>query len=390
MSAPAAPASSRLDRRMLDTAARAALRAWGDVEPNPMVGCVIGTPAGEIIGVGHHRRYGEAHAEVEALRACAAAGRNARGATAWVTLEPCNHTGKTPPCAHALIEAGVREVVYARPDPNPVSTGGDAALRAAGVLVRRSDASVLASRLAEPFAHAIETGRPWVVAKWAQTIDGRIATRTGESQWISCERSRAQVHRLRARVDAILTGIGTVIADDPRLTPRGVRRIRRTALRIVVDPHLRTPLESALVGTITQAPLLLFARDGVLAAQPAKADRLRAAGAEVIGLPDEDRGLDLARALADLRRDRGVSTVLVEAGPTLLGRLVAADLIDEAWVYVAPMLLGDDEAMPSVHGRTAPRLADARVFDLCLQRRIDRDALLVYRRAKPAAPLSGS
>lgn len=371
----------RVDRRMLDAAARAALRALGDVEPNPIVGCVIGAPDGAVLGAGHHRRFGGPHAEVEALRRCAALGNSPKGATAWVTLEPCNHTGKTPPCANALIDAGVSEVVYALPDPHPTSAGGASTLRAAGVRVRTSDASALALRIGEPFAHRIRTGRPWVVAKWAQTIDGRVATRTGESQWISCPRSRTVVHRLRARADAILTGIGTVMADDPMLTARGVRRIHRAALRIVIDPHLRTPLTSALVESAAESPLVIVTGSGVLASDPIKAKRLREHSVHIESVPDgDDPGIDLRAALAMLHARRSVSTILVEAGPSLLGRLIDADLVDEAWVFVAPMALADADAMPVAHGRIATRLAEARRYDLLRTRRVDKDALLIYRR----------
>ena len=200
-------------REMLDLAARLAMRAAGDVEPNPMVGCVIVRPgegdlASRIIGRGHHRFFGEEHAEAEALADCCRRGQSPRGATMYVTLEPCNHQGKQPPCTDAIIAAGIGRVVCARRDPNPAAAGGEGKLRAAGIDCEVNDSSVLATRLADPFAKRVTTGLPWVIAKWAQTIDGWIATRTGESKWISGAPSRNKVHRIRARVDAIITAIG--------------------------------------------------------------------------------------------------------------------------------------------------------------------------------------
>ena len=246
-----------LPRRFLDMAARAALRAAGDVEPNPMVGCVIAR-ADTILGIGHHQKFGGPHAEVNALADCARRANDPRGATAYVTLEPCSHFGKQPPCCDALIRAGVARVVCARPDPNPVSGGGAARLAAAGIPCEFTRTSALASHLADPFAMRIEHRRPWVILKWAQTIDGRTATRDGESQWISSPSSRREVHRLRARVDCILAAIGTVQADNPTLTARGVSRVRRVARRAVIDPRLELPEDCNLLQTLEAAPLTVF------------------------------------------------------------------------------------------------------------------------------------
>lgn len=383
--------TAALDRLMLNRAARAALRAAGCAEPNPLVGCVIARSDGTVLGIGHHRRFGDAHAEVEALRDCSRRGVDPRGATAWVTLEPCNHTGKTGPCSRALIDAGVSRVVFARADPHHAAAGGATALRTGGVEARLSGASEFATRLSDPFIRGVTVGLPWVIAKWAQSIDGRIATSSGQSKWISGATSRRQVHRLRARVDVILTGIGTALADDPLLTVRGVRA-RRTPMRIVLDPKLQIPMSSALVRSAGEAPVVIGASASLVAAEPSKVGDLRAAGVEVLALEYGEGGFDLQALLRDLARDRQVTNVLVEAGPRLLGRMFEADLIDEARVYIAPMLLGDPSAPGAAHIGAAPSLDAGARFTLLRASRVAGDALLVYRRSSesvtcPPAPL---
>ncbi|MFZ4431111.1 MAG: bifunctional diaminohydroxyphosphoribosylaminopyrimidine deaminase/5-amino-6-(5-phosphoribosylamino)uracil reductase RibD [Phycisphaerales bacterium] len=372
------------DRRHLDLAARLALRGLGRVEPNPLVGCVI-VRDGRVIGMGHHRRFGGPHAEIDAINDCLRRGQTPRGATVYVTLEPCNGTGRNPPCAGRLIELGVGEVVYACADPNPLKAGGADALRAAGIAARLSDASPAASALAAPFLLRMREGRPWVIAKWAQTIDGRIATRTGESKWISNEASRRRVHRLRARVDAVLTGIGTVIADDPMLTARGVV-LRRTAARVVVDTDLDLAPETLLARTAREVPTIV-ACDRDLASSGftgGARQRLEEAGVIVQGVPPDagGRGLDLRAMLERLWKERSIATLMVEAGPGLLGSMCDADLIDEAVVYVAPMLLGDEHAKGVAAGRLAESLSQARRFDLIRTRRVGNDVELTYRRRR--------
>ncbi len=369
---------------MLDLAARSAWRAVGDVEPNPLVGCVIAR-GDSILGVGHHRRFGGLHAEREALAACMRNGKDPRGAIAYVTLEPCCHTGKQPPCTDALIEAGIAQVVCARPDPHEESGGGAHILRSAGVGVEYTDASTEAIRLSDPFVHRVRTGLPWVTAKWAQTIDGRIATRTGESQWISSEQSRARVHRLRARVDVILTALGTVHADDPMLTPRGVRRIRRMPRRVVIDSDLDLPLDAALVRTARQAPTTVICATELMSAKITQTRRnaLAVAGVEVLGV---DAGqatagwLDLEAALRLLVDRHETASVLIEAGPGLVGSMLEAGLINEAVVYIAPMVLGDEMAKSAAVGRVAATLGSGVGFELARVKRVGNDVELVYRR----------
>ena len=367
-------------------AARVAMRAAGDVEPNPMVGAVI-VRGGEILGIGHHQRFGGLHAEREALADCARKGNDPAGATVYCTLEPCVHHGKQPPCTDALIGAKVGAVVFARSDPAEVSAGGIDVLTKAGIEVRLSDASVMATRLSDPFIYRVQTGLPWVVAKWAQTIDGRIATRTGESQWISGPMSRRRVHRLRAKMDAILTGLGTVMADDPMLTARGVRRLRRPCRRIVLDRDLDITDDRAVVRTAGDTPTSIVVNKDLLTSGiiETRREQLEQLGCEFIGVPehlDSAGRLRLDMLLEALAGEYGVTNLMVEAGPGLLGSLFEADLICEAVVYVAPLLLGDAEAMAAASGRIAERLSEGRRFELCRVKRVGQDVELTYRRAR--------
>ncbi|MEM1184472.1 MAG: bifunctional diaminohydroxyphosphoribosylaminopyrimidine deaminase/5-amino-6-(5-phosphoribosylamino)uracil reductase RibD [Planctomycetota bacterium] len=369
-------------KKRLDLAARLALRAEGRVEPNPLVGCVL-EKDGQLIGMGHHRVWGGPHAERDALANARARGNDPKGSTAYVTLEPCCHHGKQPPCTDALVEAGVAKVVYAVADPGEESGNGAAVLRDAGIEAVHCDVSCDALAVGAPFLHRLATGLPWVIAKWAQTIDGRIATRTGESQWISGPRSRRRVHQRRAKVDVILTGIGTVLADDPMLTARDVR-VRRVARRVVIDAGLETPLESKLVQTAREVPTAIAcAKDLVTAGiTERRVEALEAAGVTVMGVPEnpEHPGrlrLDmLMRALVD-RFD--TATVFVEAGAGLLGALFEADLVCESVVYLAPTLMGDERALPAATGRVATKLSDARRFKLGRVKRVGDDVELVYR-----------
>lgn len=368
-------------KRMLDLAARHALRGAGRVEPNPLVGCVL-VKDGRIIGIGHHRVWGGPHAERDALASALRMGEDPRSATAFVTLEPCNGVGKQPPCSHALLEAGVARIVYAVEDPNPSKAGGAAFLASRGVVCEQSDASTLAMGLAEPFRKRLATGLPWVIAKWAQTIDGRIATRTGESKWISNERSRARVHALRARVDAIVTGIGTIVADDPLLTARTDGAPRRVARRIIADTDLDIPLAARVVTTAKEWPTMVFCAAEMATAQVTKDKReaLGAAGVEVVGVATGAKGgINPVALLRELVTRHIATNVMVEAGPGLLGSFFAEDLVDEAVVYIAPMLLGDELARAVAVGRIAERLMNARRFELCRVKALSGDVELTYR-----------
>ncbi len=381
-------------RDMLNLAARLAMRAAGDVEPNPLVGCVLvapgpGEPGDRIIGLGHHRFFGEAHAEVEALVDCRRRGCDPRGATMYVTLEPCNHTGKQPPCTEAIIAAGIARVVCARRDPNPAAAGGVERLRAAGIVCDFDNSSDAATHLADPFAKRLSTGLPWVIAKWAQTIDGWIATRTGESKWISGEPSRHRVHHLRARVDAIVTAIGTVLSDDPLLTARLGHAPRRIARRVVIDPQLEIPVEGRLVQSAHQGPVMVATTQAALIRRGAVARRLADAGVDVIASV-ADGPIPVADLLRYLAAEHDATNVLIEAGAGLLGRLFASDLVDEAVVFIAPKLLGDEAAVPVARGGAISRLADARLFRPMRVRRLGDDVMIRYCRQRVEGGGEGS
>ena len=328
---------TEVDRQHMCRALALARRAEGRVEPNPMVGCVIARGA-RVLGEGCHRCFGGPHAEVEALRACT---ENPRGATVYVTLEPCNHHGKTPPCTEALIAARVGRVQAAVRDPNPALRGNGAArLRRAGIPVEFGLEAQAACRLLAPYLTSIHLPRPYVIAKWAQSLDGKLATRTGDSRWISGEASRRRVHKLRARVDAILVGAETARRDDPQLTARGVP-LRRRAVRVVLDGKLRLSLRAQLVRTAREVPTWVFTSSG--AARSAKARQLTGRGVEVIPVKARGDRLVLLEVLKKLHR-RAVTNLMVEGGAGVLSSFFTAGLIDEALVFVAPMLIGGADA----------------------------------------------
>jgi diaminohydroxyphosphoribosylaminopyrimidine deaminase/5-amino-6-(5-phosphoribosylamino)uracil reductase len=368
---------------MLDLAARHAWRGFGEVEPNPMVGAVVADESGRVLGIGHHRRFGGWHAEREAIESASASGHDVRGCTMYVTLEPCSHQGKQPPCADLLIARGIARVVIAEADPNPAAAGGADRLRAAGIRVEFCEGSRLAAAVTRPFLKRVRTGLPWVIAKWAQTIDGRVATRTGESKWISGPLARARVHRLRSRVDAVITGIGTVLADDPMLTARGVGRVRRVARRVVCDTDLDVPLDAAVVRTARETPTTIVCASELASAEitAGKREALAKAGVDVHGVREGSLGVDLEAVLRGLADRHAVATAMIEAGPGLLGSFLDADLIDEAVVYLSPLLLGDELAKSVAAGRVAPTLHAGRRMELLRVRRLGDDVELVYRRS---------
>lgn len=322
----------------------------GAVEPNPLVGCVI-VRAGVVVGRGYHQRFGGPHAEIEALRD---AGEAASGADAYVTLEPCCHQGKTGPCTQALMDAGIARVIVGCEDPNPKVAGqGCAALRSAGIEVISGVLPEQSRQLIAPFAKLITTGRPWVIAKWAMTLDGKIASHTGSSQWISGEASRAVVHQLRGQVDAILVGRGTAEADDPLLTARPPGP--RTATRIVLDSLAMLPSESKLIGSLDEAPLLVVASEQ---ASPQDRQRLIDHGAEVLTLAGQDRADQLSSLLDELGC-RQMTNVLVEGGGEVLGTFLDRQAIDEVHAFVSPKLLGGEAAPSPIGGSGIADMAQA-------------------------------
>jgi len=339
------------DARWMARALQLAQRGMTSTHPNPRVGCVV-VRDGCIVGEGWHRRAGEAHAEPLAL---AAAGELARGSTVYVSLEPCRHQGRTPPCTEALIRAGVARVVYALDDPNPLVAGRTAALlRAAGIEVEGGLLAEAAAQLNPGFMQRMQTGRPRVTVKLAASLDGRTAMASGESQWITSAAAREDVQWLRACAGAVLTGSGTLLADDPRLDVRRADLLAecRQPLRAVVDSALRTSPAARMLGNDGRA--VVFTARAQLASAAAQA--LRSTGALVEGLDAAPAGLDLEAALRRLG-ELGANDVLVEAGPVLAGALAQAGLVDVWVIYLAPRMLGElARGMLRLPGLT--RLAD--------------------------------
>lgn len=347
------------DVQLMRAALKAAAR--GQPSPNPHVGAII-AHGSEVVGVGHHERAGKAHAEVVALRE---AGPRARGATLYVTLEPCNHVGRTGPCTQALIAAGIARVVIATRDPAPHVPGAAERLRAAGIDVVLGVQEHAARRLVADFVKHITTGLPFVHLKAAVTLDGRIATRTGASRWITGPEARKEAHRMRKHSDAVLVGVGTVLADDPELTVRDVPG--RDPLRVVLDSELRTSLVAKLVRHSSPAPtLLLHAHDAPRAKRAALAEL---PGVELAEVPrGAAGGLDLDAALREIAR-RDCVRLLVEGGARLHGALIDGRFVDRVSVFVAPVLLGDGEAVPLARGRGVDSVADAlRLTEVAIKR----------------------
>ena len=350
------------DKKMMARALELARRGQGCVEPNPMVGCVLVSPSGEILGEGWHQKYGGHHAEVNALLDAKERGNSVEGATAYVTLEPCSHYGKTPPCALALREAKVARVAAAMRDPFPkVAGGGFRLLEEAGIAVSVGILEEEARKLNAPYLKLVLTQRPWVTAKWAMTLDGKIASRTGSSRWISSEESREFVHQTRARMDAILVGAGTVLADDPMLNARpesGI--IHRQPLRVIADARLETPLDSRLVQTARELPVLLAVGADV---PEAKTFYYREAGceifrfSEVAGVPGS-HVKQMAELLDELGR-RQLTNLLVEGGSAVLGALLDLQAIDEVNVFTAPKLCGGRNAFTPIGGYGLARMEEA-------------------------------
>jgi diaminohydroxyphosphoribosylaminopyrimidine deaminase/5-amino-6-(5-phosphoribosylamino)uracil reductase len=341
-------------------------RGRGTTAPNPMVGCIV-VAGNEIVGRGFHERAGEPHAEVFALRE---AGDRARGAEVFVTLEPCSHHGRTPPCADALVDAGVGRVVAAMIDPNPkVSGRGIVRLREAGIEVSVGVCGAEAARLNEGFVTVVTRGRPFVTLKLAMSLDGRIAARGGVSQWISGEAARRRVQVWRSEHDGVLVGTGTLLCDDPRLTVRDLP-VRRQPRRFVLDRCLRAPARR--VFDVSEAPTTVFCGGE---APDARRRELEALGVEVVELPAVPGGLDLRAALASMV-PHGVMTLLVEGGGEVAGALRDADLIDRCRFFVAPMLLGGRDASAAVAGLGAASPQSATRFSSWRVEQVEGDLLI--------------
>jgi diaminohydroxyphosphoribosylaminopyrimidine deaminase/5-amino-6-(5-phosphoribosylamino)uracil reductase len=374
------PGDLPTDERYMSLALALAERGRGAVEPNPLVGAVVVDVGGRVVGEGWHRKFGEAHAEVNAF---AAAGEAARGGTLYVTLEPCCHHGKTPPCTDAVLRSGVRRVVAAMADPFPkVAGGGFGILRAAKLDVTVGVGEVAARELNAPYLKLLATGLPWVIAKWAMSLDGKIATRTGDSKWISGEASRRRVHELRGRVDAIIVGRGTVVADDPLLTARPPGP--RTAVRVVLTASGGLPERCQLRATAREVPVIVYTAVG----NEGKLAGWAADGAEIVPVSRDPTGSvsdtlpvgsRLTHILSDLGRRR-FTNVLVEGGSGVLGSFLDADAVDEAHVHLAPKLIGGANAPSPVGGAGVERIADALRFGKIETEVIDGDVSIRCRR----------
>ena len=369
---PAESNHQKLDREMMSRALDLAILGEGHVEPNPMVGCVI-AKGDQIIAEGHHECFGGPHAEINALAKLKSLG-DAVGATAYVTLEPCCHTGKTPPCTRSLIESGVARVVIALTDPFPkVAGGGIRELQQVGVQV---DTGVLADEASEvlaPYLKLLRTGRPWVVGKWAMTLDGKIATRTGESQWITGKTSRKAVHQLRGRVDAIAAGMGTIKADNPLLTARPAGP--RIATRLVFCQSGLPNIKSQLVQSIESAPLILIVPVGRLVESRREYE---SRGVEFVEVDSSEPRSMVRQTLDELGR-RMMTNLMVEGGGRLLASFLEAGELDECHVYLGPKVFGGESAQSPIAGQGIASLVNAPLFQTHCVDRFDDDVRIIYR-----------
>ncbi|MFO7709107.1 MAG: bifunctional diaminohydroxyphosphoribosylaminopyrimidine deaminase/5-amino-6-(5-phosphoribosylamino)uracil reductase RibD [Desulfobacterales bacterium] len=357
------------DRRFMQMALELAARGRGLTSPNPMVGAVV-VKDRAVVGQGFHQAAGGPHAEVHAIDA---AGEKARGGTLYVNLEPCNHTGRTPPCTLKIIAAGIRRVVIGMRDPNPgVAGGGVALLERHGIEVCLGVCAPEAEALNEVFIKYIQTGRPFVIAKCAATLDGRIATRTGDSRWVTGEAARAFVHELRQSVDAILVGVGTIVADDPQLTTRRAAGPSRDPVRVVLDTHARVPAAARVIRHVSTADTLVVTAPG------ADADlkrRIVRRGVSLIETPTREGRIDLAALLQQLG-GRGITSVLVEGGSRVLASAFRDGVVDKACFFLAPLITGGDDGVPVCRGRGVERMQDCIRLNRVNSRRFGDDIMI--------------
>jgi len=356
---------SAIHLKMMRHALSLARRGQGKTSPNPAVGCVI-VREGKVVGRGWHRKAGTPHAEVHALNE---AGALAAGADVYVTLEPCSHFGKTPPCAKALIEAGVARVYVGMVDPNPLVSGkGIAMLREAGIAVETGFLEESCRQVNRPFIKWIQTRLPYVILKSALTLDGKTATISGDSKWITGDKSRREVHRLRGKLDAIMVGVGTVVKDDPQLTcrvPGG-----KDPLRVVVDSQLRIPLHAALLSVKSEAKTLI----ATCSSDAARIEALTSRGAEVLLCRESEGRVDLADLFRRLG-ERGVQSILLEGGSHLAGAALRAGLIDRCMIFLAPKLVGG-AGMGLFAGEGTALMADAIRLEGTTVKRVGEDILV--------------
>ena len=357
------------DEHFMQMALEVAKQGRGYTSPNPLVGAVV-VQNGVVVGRGFHQFAGGAHAEVHAIDA---AGDAARGATLYVNLEPCNHTGRTPPCTHKILSAGLRRVVIAMRDPNPQVAGGGAEfLEGQGVEIICGVCEEQAQRLNEVFIKYIRTGRPFVTAKCAATLDGRIATRTGDSKWVTGEEARAFVHELRHAVDAIMVGVGTVAADDPLLTTRLKGRPSRDPIRIILDTRLRIAPTARVLHHCSEAETILVVGREVPASNR---QRMPTTGVRVIDGELRDGRLDLDRLMDQLGR-MGVTSILIEGGGRTLGSAFRSGIVDKVCFFYAPLLSGGDDGVPICSGAGAETMRDCIRLNHIRTRRFGDDVMI--------------
>ncbi|MEP6779701.1 MAG: bifunctional diaminohydroxyphosphoribosylaminopyrimidine deaminase/5-amino-6-(5-phosphoribosylamino)uracil reductase RibD [Gemmatimonadaceae bacterium] len=356
-------AHSELDTRFMRRALALAERGAGHVSPNPLVGAVV-VKEEAIVGEGWHAVVGSDHAEVVALRN---AGENAKGATIYVNLEPCNHTGRTPPCVDAIIAAGIARVVFAISDPNPIARGGGDSLRTAGIEVVTDVLSSDASELNQSFLFAARGAvRPWITLKLALSIDGAVVDKSRVRGWLTGAEAQRAVHVLRANSDAVAVGIGTVLADDPMLTVREAAAPRVPPIRVLFDRAARIPLGSQLVKSAHDSPVLLLTQGKSASREMA----LKAAGLEIVRVNDIREGMEALRA-------RGVRSLLVEGGAVMASALMVADLVDRLIIFQAPVILGRD-AVGAFSGAPPQRAGSAPRFRVIARRELGADLMTIY------------
>ncbi len=358
------------DTRFMREALRLAKKGLGRTSPNPPVGAVI-VRHGRIISAGYHHEAGQPHAEIEALNKL---GGRAPGDTLYVTLEPCNHQGKTPPCTASILKSGVKEVVVGMKDPNPnISGGGCEFLKKKGIDVRLGILELECRKLNEAFIKFVSTERPFVIVKSAQTLDGWTATVSGYSKWITNDKSRQFVHRLRDQMDAVMVGVGTVIADDPQLTTRLKRGGGKDPLRVVVDTHLRTPLKARVLNHHSTAETLLVVGPNI----PGKdIKRFQKDGVSTVVCPTKADSIDLS-ALMDILGKKSVSSLLVEGGASIIGSLIRERLVDKFYIFKAARILGGDDGVPMAAGPGPKNMDQSLVLRDVETRRFADDILVV-------------
>jgi len=358
-----------VDETFMKQVLRLARRGLGSTSPNPVVGALV-VKNGRIIGSGYHKKTGAPHAEIEAL---SKAGERAKGSAMYVNLEPCNHHGRTPPCTTALLKNGIRRVVVGMADPNPhVTGGGCTSLRSNGVEVKCGVLEEECTRLNEVYVKYVTRGKPFVIVKGALTLDGRIATRAGNSKWITNEKSRKFVHSLRKRVDAIMVGVETIIADNPLLTPYLTRNSAPDPVRVIADTNLRVPLDSRVLDSGTSALTLMAAGSRV---SNTKRKKIEGLGARVVRCEMRDGRIDLADLL-DKLAEMSICSVLVEGGGTLFGSIIRERLVDKFYIFLAPKILGGDNGVPFTRGPGCDSIKDCLTLKPLTVRRFDDDIMI--------------